>query len=85
MRITSEYVKDIEGAITYNSASTDGYARARILDMIKAILSGETLTVENGNLSLTTIDDFKTWIRSNEILNYYNVDELLKELKRSSR
>ena len=82
MKISSEYIKDIEGAITYNSASTDGYARARIIDMVKAILSGETLTIENENIELKTIGDYKNWIKNNEILNLYNTEELIKELKR---
>ena len=85
MKITSEYIKDIEGAITYNSASTDEYARVRIIEMIKAILSGETLTVEHENIELKTIGDYKNWIKNNEILNVYNTDEFIKELKTSPR
>ena len=85
MKITAAFIKDIEGAITYNSASTDGYARARIIDMINAILSGETLIIENENLELKTIEDYKIWVNKNEILNQYNTNELIKEWKNSSR
>jgi len=44
MKINLKY---IEGAIGYNSASTEGYAKRKIIELLDALLKGDSIVIKN--------------------------------------
>lgn len=83
MRINLKYIEDIEGAIGYNSASTEAYAKRKIIELIKTLLNGDSIVIEDIGVELKTIEEYKLWKRDREYLNTYNTDNLIEEIKES--
>lgn len=82
--VQSEYFDKIEIAIDYNHASSFGWAKRQIKLVLNAFLEGKNLVIEDLNLRLTSIEEYKEWKKERDKLNIFNSEELIKEIKLSN-
>ena len=81
MKINLKYIEEIEGAIGYNSASTEGYAKRKIIELLDVLLKGDSIIIEDIGVELKTVEEYKFWKRDRKYLNTYNTDNLIAEIK----
>jgi len=77
--------EEIEQAIGYNSASTERFAKRKIIELLKTLINGDSIVIEDIGVELKTIEEYKSWKRDREYLNTYNTDQLIAEIKLKSR
>ncbi len=85
MKINLQHIEEIEQAIGYNSASTEGFAKRKIIELLKTLINGDSIVIEDIGVELKTIEEYKSWKRDREYLNTYNTDQLIAEIKLKSR
>ena len=85
MKINIKHIEEIEQVIGYNSASTDGYAKRKITELLKTLLNGDSILIEDIGVELKTVEEYKSWKRNREYLNTYNTDHLIAEIKKENR
>ena len=84
MKINLSYIENIEEAIGYNSASTEGYAKRKIIELLKTLLDGDSIIIEDIGVELKTIEDYKLWKENRIYLNTYNTDHLIAEIRKGN-
>lgn len=77
MLITKDYLKKMEDLYYYNSASTSGFCKKMSYDMVKALVKGESLIIEDENLEIKTIEEYMEWKKPYEYLNGAITKELI--------
>ena len=78
---TTKYFTDIEGAMAYNSSSTDGYAKKKLKLVLNALIKGKSIFIEDISLELKSIEEYKLWKKDRALLNVYNSENLIEEIK----
>lgn len=84
MKISINYIEEIEQAIGYNSASTESYAKKKITELLKSLLKGDSIIIKDIGVELKNVDEYKFWKRDREYLNTYNTDHLIAEIKKKN-
>ncbi|MBL7473299.1 hypothetical protein [Robertkochia sediminum] len=82
MVVTKEFLKKMEDAYYYNSASTSGYCPARSYEMVKALVKGESLYIEGENLEIKTLEEYMEWKRPHDFLNAGITTECITRAKK---
>lgn len=78
---TTNYFADIEGAMAYNSSSTDGYAKKKLKLVLNALIKGKSIFIEDISLEIKSIEEYKIWKKDRDLLNVYNSENLIEEIK----
>ncbi|THD67613.1 hypothetical protein E7Z59_08110 [Robertkochia marina] len=81
MVVTKEFLKNMEDAYYYNSASSSGYCPERSYEMVRALVKGESLYIESDNLEIRTIEEYMEWKRPYDYLNVAITSECITRAK----
>ncbi|MEP7198156.1 MAG: hypothetical protein ABI851_16680 [Saprospiraceae bacterium] len=83
LTINSDYFDEIERAVDDNCASSMGFARSRLKNILNAFLENKIVVIEDLNISFSSIEEYKNWKSNREKLNIFNSDILINEIKLS--
>lgn len=74
----------IKEAIQYNSSTSISFARNQSKEILKILHKGNTIEIEELDITLNNIEEYKAWKKDKEYLNLFNTDILLSEIKEES-
>lgn len=81
--VQSDYFDKIEMAIDYNQSTSIGWAKRQLKLVLNAFLENKTVVIEDLNIRLTKIEEYKVWKKNRDKLNLFNSEELINEIKLS--
>ena len=83
LNVKPELLREVEDAISYNSSSTFSHAESMIMDLLKILIEGGIVTIEDDNVELWSIEDYKNWKKDKEYLSFLNTDTLVRRITKS--
>ncbi len=82
--VTTQLFSQIEDAIGQNTASSVGWAKRQLKVVLNVFLENKSLVIEDINIRLTNIEEYKKWKKERDKLNHFNSEELIKEIELSN-